>query len=140
MGFIDANIILRYLVRAQTPADQASQAACANLFNLVSSGAAEITTCESVVAEVLFVLCSRRQYGLTHEDASARLGPILGLRGFRLPQKRVYLRALDLFATYEHLDYPDALLIAHTERQRLQELLSYDKGLDRVPGVARREP
>jgi predicted nucleic acid-binding protein len=138
--FIDANILLRFLVKAQTAADQARQANCANLFNLVRDGATEITTCESVIAEVLFVLCSPRQYGLTHQDASARLRPLLSLRGFRLPQKRVYFRALDLFATYPHLDYPDTLLIAQTERAGLQDLLSYDRGLDRVPSITRREP
>ncbi len=140
MRMIDTNIILRYLVKPVTSADQAKQAATSNLFRQVKSGIEQITTCESIIAEVLFVLCSPRQYALSHQDAAARLHPILALRGFQVPQKRVYFRALDLFAHDSKLDFPDALLVAHLERQGITELLSYDTDFDRIPSVTRLEP
>lgn len=93
-----------------------------------------------VIAEVIYVLTSPRQYGLNHQDASARLRPILSLRGLHLPHKRSYLRALDIFATYAQLDFADAVLIAHLERTGEQELYSYDTDFDRIPAVTRREP
>ena len=86
------------------------------------------------------MLTSPRQYALSHEDASARLRPLLSLRGLHLLHKRAYQRALDLFATYPHLDFADALLVAQMERTGEQELYSYDTDFDRLPAVIRREP
>ena len=82
----------------------------------------------------------RAPYRLSHEDVRARLLPILTLRGVRLPQKRVYLRALDLYASSPFLDFEDALAMAHVEHRRLTEIVSYDKNFDRVTGLQRVEP
>jgi predicted nucleic acid-binding protein len=106
----------------------------------VKTGAEEVTTSEAVIAEVMYALCSSRQYNLSHADAAARLRPILALRGFRLVHKRSYVRALDLFAAYRALDSADAMIIAHLERLPSLNLLRYDTDFDRVPGVSRLEP
>jgi len=140
MRFLDTNILLRYLVKPASPLDAAKQQACAELLQRAKRGQEQFTTCEAVFAEVLYVLCSPRQYQLSHADAAARLRPILALRGLKLPQKRRYQRALDLFATYPFLDIEDALQVAHMEQQEIQELYSYDTDFDRVPGVNRLEP
>jgi predicted nucleic acid-binding protein len=99
-----------------------------------------VTTCEAVIAEVLFVLCSPRQYKLSHADASARLYPLLTLQSLHLADRRVYLRALDIFAGASFLDFEDALIAAHMEDRGIPELLSYDTDFDRVPSVTRQEP
>lgn len=136
MRFLDANIILRYLTRD----DAAKAAACFELFQRVKEGREEVSTCEVILHEVLYVLCSCAHYNLTHEEASARLRPILALRGLRLPQKRLYLRALDLYASSPFLDFGDAVAVAHMESRGIREILSYDGDFDRIPGVARVEP
>jgi predicted nucleic acid-binding protein len=140
MRFLDTNIILRYLTRPRTPLEQAKYRACSNLFRRVEQGQEQITTCEAVVTEVLYVLCSPRQYNLSRQDAATRLRPILALRGLRLPQKRLYLRALELFVAHPRLDFEDAVIVAHMERRGIGELLSYDTGFDRVATVQRQEP
>ena len=66
--------------------------------------------------------------------------PILTLRGLRLPQKRVYLEALDLYASSSFLDFEDALAVAHMRRQGIAEIVSYDRDFDRVADVQRAEP
>ena len=66
--------------------------------------------------------------------------PILTLRALRLPQKRVYLRALDLYASSPFLDFEDALAVAHMEQRGIREVLSYDRDFDRVEGITRVEP
>ena len=96
MKFLDTNVILRYLTRD----DEAKAEACYQLFQRVKLGEEELFTCEAVVTEVAYVLSSpRAPYRLSHEEVKARLLPILTLRSLRLPQKRVYLRALDLYAS-----------------------------------------
>ena len=137
MRFLDTNVILRYLTRD----DEAKADACYELFQRVQRGEETLFTCEAIVAEVVFVLSSPRgPYRVSHEEIRARLVPILTLRGLRLPQKGVYLRALDLFASSRFLDFEDTLAVAHMERQGMTEIVSYDRDFDRVPGLQRLEP
>ncbi len=95
MIFLDTNVILSYL----TGDDEAKAQACYRLFKRVEAGEEELFTCEAIVTEVGYVLSSRRApYRLSAEEIRARLVPIITLRVFKLPQKRVYLEALDLYA------------------------------------------
>lgn len=137
MRFLDANIFLRYLTRD----DEAKAEACYALFQRVKQGEEEVFTCEAIVTEVVYVLTSPRiPYHLSHAEVRSRLVPILTLRGLRLPQKGIYLRALDLFASSPFLDFEDTLAAAHMEQQGIREILSYDRDFDRIQGIARVEP
>ena len=133
MRFLDTNVIIRYLTRD----DEVKAQACYELLRRIGQGTEEVFTCEAIVAEVVYVLSSSRApYQLSHEEIRARLVPILTLRGLRLPQKRVYLEALDLYESSPFLDFEDALAVAHMQRQGMTEILSYD----RVSDVRRVEP
>ena len=137
MKFLDTNVVLRFLTRD----DEAKAADCYRLFQRVQQGEEELLTCESVVSEAAYVLSSSRlSYRLTHEEIRERLLPILTLRGVRLPQKRVCLQALDIYATSPFFDFEDALAVAHMEQAGVTEIVSYDRDFDRVPGVQRVEP
>ncbi len=137
MTFLDTNVILRYLIRD----DDAKAQACYELFRRAQKGEEELTTCEAIVAEAVYVLSSPRlPYRLNHEEIRARLLPILTLRGLKLPHKRVCLRALDLHASSAFLDFEDALAVAHMEQRGITEIVSYDRDFDRVAGVRRTEP
>ena len=137
MIFLDTNVILRYLTRD----DEAKAEACYRLFKRVQLGEEELFTCEAIVTEVVYVLSSHRAaYRLSNEEIKARLVPILTLRGLKLPQKRVYLEALDLYASSPFLDFEDALAAAHMRRQGVTRIMSYDRDFDRVPGLRRVEP
>lgn len=137
MRFLDANVILRYLTRD----DETKAQACYQLFQRVKRGQEEVFTCEAIIAEVVYVLSSSRApYKLGHEEIRARLLPILSLRSLKFPQKRVYLRALDIYASAPFLDFEDALAVAHMERRGVTEILSYDRDFDRVGDMQRVEP
>ena len=137
MRFLDTNVIISFLTRD----DEAKAEACYQLFQRVQLGEEELFTCEAVVSEVAYVLSSpRAPYRLSHADIKARLLPILTLRGVRLPQKRLYLQALDIYATSPFLDFEDALAVAHMEHRGLTEIVSYDRDFDRVTGLRRVEP
>jgi predicted nucleic acid-binding protein len=138
--FLDTNTFLRYLVAPQSSTDQQKYRACAALFQRVKAGTEQVTTCEAVFTEVLYNLCSSRQYNLSHQDAAARFRPLILLSGLTLPQKRIYVRALDLFASSSSLDIEDCLIVAHMERQGIKELLSYDTDFDQVSTITRQEP
>ncbi len=136
MQFVDTNIFLRHL----TGDDPKKARACFELFQRADRKEVAITTSEAVIAEIVYVLSSSRQlYTLSREEIRARLYPLLCLRGLKIPYRKVYLRALDLYATYS-LDFEDAVTIAQMERQKITEIISYDRGFDRVPTVKRTEP
>ena len=82
----------------------------------------------------------RLPYRLSHEEIRDRLLPILTLRSLKLPQKRVHIHALDLYATSPFLDFEDALVVAHMKQRRVAEIVSYDRDLDRIADVRRVEP
>jgi predicted nucleic acid-binding protein len=134
--YVDTNIFIRYLSHD----DPNKSAACLAFFNDVRDEKVEATTCEAVISEVVFILASRVSYQLARPDIRARLTPVLGLRGLKLPHRSVYLRALDLYVTHGSLDFEDALCVAHMERTGIREIESYDRDFDRVSGVTRHEP
>jgi predicted nucleic acid-binding protein len=134
--FLDANIFVRLV----TGDDQAKARACMALFQRLHNGDEEVTTSESVIAEVAFVLGSTKHYGLTRAEIISAMQPSLGVDGLRLPSKPTYGRALDIFAANRELDFEDALTIAHMERSGVSELYSYDRGFDGISGVTRIEP
>ena len=137
MRFLDTNVILRYLTRD----DEVKAEACYRLFQRVKRGQEELFVCEAIVSEVVYVLSSlRAPYRLSHEEIRARIIPILTLRGLKLPQKNVYLRALDLYATSPYLDFEDALAVSHMEQRGITEIVSYDKDFDRIEGIRRIAP
>jgi predicted nucleic acid-binding protein len=139
--FIDANIILRYLTEPSTPRAEAMSEACRQLFERVQQSRESVTTCEAIISEVVYVLRSPQLYSLSPSEISARLKPIIGLPGFRIENKRRYLRALDIFATHApRFDFPDALAVAYVEGDEPPALYSFDRDFDRVPQIERREP
>jgi uncharacterized protein len=134
--FVDANVF----VRAITGDDATKAVAAGALFRRVEQGQEILTTCEAVIAEVVYVLSSRGTYGHSNGEVRARFGPFLRLRGLRIPGRERYLRALDLYASTPALDFEDALVVAHMEEADNDDLLSYDRDFDRVAGVRRSEP
>lgn len=133
--FLDTNIILRYLT--QDNPDQSRRAY--NLLQQVETGALVVTTSEAVLVEVVYVLSSKTLYNFPRPDIQAHLSTVIALRGLKLPHKRTYLRALDIYAT-TNLDFVDALNVAHMERTQITTILTFDKDFDKVQGITRREP
>lgn len=136
MKFLDTNIFIRCLV----PDDPVKSRACFSLLEAVKHRTETATTSETVIAEVAYVLRSKRQYDLEPPEITARLRPIISLRGLVLQNKRTFLRAFDLWDEHPGLDFEDVLTIAHMERLRLTEIYSYDRDFDKIPGISRVDP
>ena len=135
MHFLDTNIFIRHLT--QDDPDKGRRAFA--LFKKIQAGEVTVTTSETVIAELVYVLSSARLYHLGREDIRTRLYPLLSLPGLKLPSRRLYLRALDLYAAYP-IDFEDALIVAQMERQKITEVYSFDRGFDQIQGITRCEP
>ena len=136
MIFVDANYIVRFLAEPVTEADRVMEADASVLFERVERGEVEITTSEAVLAEVAFILSAPRHFGLSAAEVSTRLRALIQSPGLRLPQKRLYLRALDVYATTPRIGFVDALTVAYVEHHGL-ELPSFDRHFDRFPALRR---
>lgn len=135
MQFVDTNIFIRFL----TKDDPKKAAACYKLFEKATKGKIKLQTTESVIAETVYILCSKRLYHLSEERVAEVLTPIIRIRGLIIPYKTVILTAFSTYVKYK-LDFEDALLLAHMYRIKTNEIYSYDYGFDKVPQVTRLEP
>jgi predicted nucleic acid-binding protein len=135
MQFIDANVFIRHLTRD----DPKKAQACLELFQQAQKKEIILITSESVIAEVVYVLSSKRLYNLPREEIRKLLYPLLSLPGLKLTNRKTHLHALDLYATYP-LDFEDALTVAQMKRRKISEIYSYDRHFDQVAGITRLEP
>lgn len=136
MKYLDANIVIRYL----TKDDQRKALACFELFQRLKRGDEQVETNEAVMAEVVYVLSSKANYNLPNDEIRARLLPIISLKGLKLKNKKIYLRALDLYVQYKNLDFEDVLSLAFMERKGIKQIYSYDSDFDRITNMERVEP
>ena len=135
MHFVDTNVFIRYL----TKDDPDKAQACFELFQEAQANQVVLTTTEAVITELVYVLSSKKTYGLARADIRARLYPLLSVPGLRLPHRQIYLRALDLYVSHP-LDFEDAVIATQMKRQNIGDLYSYDRGFDRLSGLTRHEP
>lgn len=98
-----------------------------------------MTTTEAVIAEVVYVLSSKRLYDVPRPTICQRLNAILDLQGLRLRNKSVYRRALGLYATIP-VDFVDCLVATRMEQAAIARVVSFDTHFDRLPGITRVEP
>ena len=133
--FLDTNIFIRYLTRDDEVKAQAAYA----LLHRIERGEETALTSDAVIAEVVFILQSPRNYGLARERVRSLVEPVVWLRGLRLPNKRLYDRVFDLYCA-TRMSFIDAYNVALMESNGVSEIYSYDTDFDRVEGILRLEP
>jgi predicted nucleic acid-binding protein len=139
MIFLDTNYFLRLIAPPATPQDEVMTHQSAALFRAARNGSKEITTSDAVLAEVAFILTSAQNYKLSPAAASARLKPLLQLRGFRAADKKFWLRALDIWESSPRLGFVDALTASYAEQSGI-ELATFDADFNAFPSIVRYQP
>lgn len=81
----------------------------------------------------------QRYYRQPKEKIRDALLLLIELPGIVLPGKRRYRRAFDLYVTY-NLSFADAYHAVLMERLKMKQIVTFDKGFDRLPGIKRVEP
>lgn len=136
MIFLDANYFLRWLVAPDTTDDAVRKSIAIALFVRLERGEAEAITSEAILAEVAFVLTSKRQYGIEVEIAAASLATAVRLPGLRFApgKRRQYLRALQLWTERPRLGFVDALTAAMVENSD-HLLATFDSDFERLADI-----
>lgn len=136
MSTLDTNVIVRHFT--QDNPDQQLRADA--FFHQLATGAASTRLIEGVLVEAVQVLESKNLYDAPRGTIRVWLSGLLRFRGVRIPNKRLYLRALELYATVSLLSFVDCLCVAYAEREDVSTVVTFDRGFDRVASITRLEP
>ena len=90
-----------------------------------------------VLAECVFVLESF--YEVERAQVAALMRAALALPAIATLDPSSLLRALEIYEL-ERLDFAEAYLVAQAEATGVGEIVSFDRTIDRIHGVTRREP
>jgi predicted nucleic-acid-binding protein len=90
-----------------------------------------------VLAECVYVLESF--YELERERIAELMRAAIALPGIETVDPELLLRALEVYER-DRLDFAEAYLVAQAEASGVTEILSFDRTIDRVESVTRREP
>jgi predicted nucleic-acid-binding protein len=134
-AFVDTDVIVRMI----TGDDPVKQAAAIALFEKVESGELTLRAPVTVIADAVYVLGSRRLYGLPRADVREMLDTLVNLRHFDVENRRAVIDALEIYEA-TNLDFGDAMIAARIRQDGLQNVFSYDHGFDRLRHLVRVEP
>lgn len=81
-------------------------------------------------------ICNRRLYDQPRQTIAAALLQIIGLPNLKIVNKRIYDRVFALY-TSSAIDFIDACHAATMEDRGQPDILSFDTGFDRLPGIIR---
>lgn len=132
-AFLDTNILLRHL-RGDVP-EQAARAT--GLIRQIEAGERRVRIADTVVFETVFTL--QRFYQHTPREIRDALLPLLELPGVVLAGKARLRRAFDL-SVDQGISFADAYHVALMRDVGLTDLYTFDRQLDRIPGIRRLEP
>lgn len=132
---IDTDIIVRLLTGDDVEKQQRARA----LFKQIEAGEVTVMAPVTVIADCFYVLTAPSLYHLPKSEAVGLLRPILRLPHFRVVNRKLVLRALDLCVN-ANISFGDGYIAATMEQTGSDTLYSFDRGFDRLRGITRLEP
>lgn len=129
---IDSNVILRYLLGNHQELSPKAK----TILEAMDDGHISILCDPVTLAEVVWVL--KYHYGMDPEAICVKVKPLVEARGFHMPDKSVYVRALELYGgSVPH--FGDACACASALANCDGKVFSFDKDLSKAEGATRLE-
>jgi len=128
---LDTNVVLRYLLQD----DHVLSGKANDIFVAVNNGELTVYLDPVVLAEIVWVLKSF--YKFSPEEVYEWVLPIASHNHIILPDRIRYTDALRIYLKTQ--DFGDACACALALEACDGNLLSFDKGIKRVPGISRKE-
>ncbi len=133
MRFIDTNVFIRHLTQDHPVYSPQATSFLAR----IERGELRGRIADTVVFEAVFTL--QKSYRATKTAIRDQLLPLIELPGIVLPGKNRLRRAFQLYVE-QGLSFGDAFHVAVMEQLGLEEVVTFDRDFDRVPGITRVEP
>lgn len=134
-SYVDTDVLIRLL----TGDDPEKQEVSATLFEKVEKGELVLSASDTVIADAVFVLSSSKHYNLSRIEICSLLLSLLRYPNFKVENKQVVIKALDLYAD-KNIDFGDAMLAVLTLGSPEKIIYSYDQDFDKISGIKRKEP
>jgi predicted nucleic acid-binding protein len=128
-AFIDTNVVVRHLT--SDPPEPATRATA-----LLAAGE-RLLLSDLVLAECVYVLESF--YEVERARVAELMRAAIALPNVETVDPATLDRALEVYEV-ERLDFAEAYLVAQAETTGIGEIVSFDRSIDRVASVTRREP
>lgn len=128
-AFVDTNVLIRHLT-----ADPPDMGARATAF---LAEADELFLVDLIAAETIYVLESF--YEVDRARVAEMLRAIVAFPAIRVLDESLVFRALEIYEIHR-LDFADAYVVAFAEITGDNEVVSFDRSIDRVSTVTRVEP
>ena len=133
LPLLDTNVVLRHLL--QDHPDHSPRAT--GLFDRIGAGELTVHLSSTVLTETVFTL--ERGYKLGKPAIRDALRALLDEPNLVLAGKVRWHRVLDIYID-RRVSLGDAQQIELMEHMGLNEIISFDKDFDRIPGITRVEP
>jgi predicted nucleic acid-binding protein len=131
--FIDTNVFVRHLT--QDHADFSPKATA--FLARIERGDIQARTADTAIFETVFLL--EKRYGRARADIRDGVLALVGLPGLALPNKHRLRRVFELYIDVK-LSFGDAFHVALMEQLGIEEIATFDRDFDRVPGIRRVDP
>jgi predicted nucleic-acid-binding protein len=97
----------------------------------------ELLLADLIVAECVYILESF--YEVPRARVAELMRAAIALPSIRVTDERSLLRAVEVYEL-DRLDFAEAYLVAQAEATRVGAIASFDRSIDRVTSIVRREP
>lgn len=131
---LDTNILVYHLT--QTHADHGAR--CSALIRDVRMGLQEVYCPSTAIMECTFVLNQR--FSAPRDEIAPLLASIISLPGVKCDFKQALLKGLVFWQSNPGLDFADCYHLALAKELGMTQIYSFDKKMNRYPGVERIEP
>ena len=128
-AFLDTNVLIRHLTG--DPPELAARASGA------LAGGEGLLLTDLVLAECVYVLES--YYEVKRANVAELMRSAIALSTIQTIDPAVLLRALEVYE-FDRVDFAEAYLVAQAEATGVNEVLSFDRSIDKIETVTRREP
>jgi predicted nucleic acid-binding protein len=128
-AFVDTNILIRHLTG--DPPEMAARATAA------LGGAEQLLLTDVVFAECIYVLESF--YEAERDQVAELMRSAIAFATLETVDSGLLLRALEVYEL-DRLDFAEAYLVAQAEVTGVGVVMSFDRSIDRIDTVTRREP
>jgi predicted nucleic acid-binding protein len=135
MWYVDTNV----WVRLFTEGDADVQERCRTLIDDCVEGRIELAVHAATLAELVSVLGGKRIYGQPRDLVADVVQTVLGIRNLEI-EGRAEVELANRLYRQSNLDFADCYAAAVVRHQGMDGVMSFDKGLGRLPDVVRREP
>lgn len=133
-SFIDTNVLVYHLVQDHREFSPRSS----RLFNTLRLGQAAAYVSSTVIFECIYVC--QGAYDVPNEPLAQALIEILSFAGLRSDHADALVDALSLWSRQGPLSFADCFHLALTRDLGMTRIYTFDKKMDRYPGVSRIEP